>query len=637
MAATQARPLTDMPPSLPFPRVRDDDDLLYRLEVLRLSNGETEANLNDHYLHEAADLGLDIPADADFLRKAHMSTADSALTVASTHLSSDFAASRASISTGITSRSSTDHHYLTLGPLSPTSPRNDSSFSLPSFDEYDALLDLIRDETTNGSSASLSYQPQAPPASPVHSGSARMSFSVKRNIKRISGFTKGRGASARSVVGSWPNKAAERSNGANVSGSRSCTTCRNDLKLSSPICTLPCSHSYCRSCLHRLVIQAIDNESRLPPRCCLNPVPGAMVKMVLTESQRQVLMEAMHRNLPRWQSRGLLPSPQEPDQLRRRQAGLKVDTLSTSSSAAVRSVSSAEAKQRSLENKELLSLRDEQLEERDRFVCFERNQRQLSYARQEESKSEMKARHEAAGRELVEQHRTNATNLEDRHVAEEMEQRTSLEQQYKSCLVRLKHMEAYCYGPTGKDGRVVTDRNLRDLRQQYKTRDDMDRLHEAKINVLRERQAKQLEALTDKQEDEYNRMEERNKQEFDSLRKAFADENSEFAQVFENRKQALVARWILAEDILRKKLEEKHHLDFGPLPPVEFPIPNEDNDAELVNGTGQSVSALNGTGLQTQTPTPSEPRLDSDLQHFAEHFYEQGQDSTPRLEAQSQA
>src|SRR5438270_13769088 len=92
---------------------------------------------------------------------------------------------------------------------------------------------------------------------------------------------------------------------------------------------------------------------------------------------------------------------------------------------------------------------------------------------------------------MKERHLRTATHLEDRQVGAEMELRTSLKQAERSVAIRLRHMEAYCDG-LGRSAhgnlpaRTVTERDLRELGQQYNIRDDLERMHQSKINVMRE-------------------------------------------------------------------------------------------------------------------------------------------------------
>lgn len=66
-------------------------------------------------------------------------------------------------------------------------------------------------------------------------------------------------------------------------------------------------------------------------------------------------------------------------------------------------------------------------------------------------------------------------------------------------------MEAYCDG-LGRNPsshhmppRVVTEQNLRDLGHQYNLRDNMERQHQSKINMMRDRQANRMEELLQRQ------------------------------------------------------------------------------------------------------------------------------------------
>jgi hypothetical protein len=187
---------------------------------------------------------------------------------------------------------------------------------------------------------------------------------------------------------------------------------------------------------------------------------------------------------------------------------------------------------------------------------------------------------------MKERHAKTASHLEDRQIAAEMELRATLEQSEKSVKIRLKHMEAYCHGlgrnpESDMPGRMVTERDLRELGQQYNLRDGMERLHQAKINVMRDRQAKRMEELLERQEKEMEKLMHKRDSEIENLAGEFAHEEDIHARVFNERKLKLQRRWELAIEILRAELERKKGVRFAIIDIPEWPDDNEAHEDGL--------------------------------------------------------
>lgn len=233
------------------------------------------------------------------------------------------------------------------------------------------------------------------------------------------------------------------------------------------------------------------------------------------------------------------------------------------------------AKKRTDESMELQALSGKHLLERDRFIQFERKMKWIMFTRHGQGKLDILDKYDDLQNKLAERHARTAAQLEDRQVSAEMELRATLKQAERSVRIRLRHMEAYCDGlgraPNAPGTRVVTERDLRELGQQYNIRDDLERLHEAKINVMREKQAKQMEQLMAKQEDEVEKLRLKQEQELDALEVTYAAEEQQFIDVFMTRRERLRARWATIGMIERKKLGESRGVEYGPLNEIEWP------------------------------------------------------------------
>lgn len=235
-----------------------------------------------------------------------------------------------------------------------------------------------------------------------------------------------------------------------------------------------------------------------------------------------------------------------------------------------------EAEQRTNESPEFESLRNDQLEEMGRFRIYERKTKWLMWTRQSQEKLALIEKHSSVIEKMKERHVKTTANLEDRQVQAELELRTSLEQSERNVRIRLKHMEAYCDGmgqhpKEGMPRRVVTERDLRELGQQYNVEKNMRQLHQAKINVMRDRQAKALEELQQRQEVELRTLLEKNRSEIEDLESVFADQEDELAAVLNRRKATMDDRWTISMQILQKEMEEKTQLRYLVLEPLVWP------------------------------------------------------------------
>ena len=257
-------------------------------------------------------------------------------------------------------------------------------------------------------------------------------------------------------------------------------------------------------------------------------------------------------------------------------------------------IEAEEAAERTAKATELLELRKHQLEEMDRFRDFEQKQNWCMWSRHGEEKMKVTSRFVETEREMKErasklrlqsmasltrlQHAKTVATLEDRQVAAEMELREVLKQEQRSCSVRLRHMEAYCERVNSKSmaaGVTITERDLRELSQQYNLRDNMEQICLNRINVLRDMQAKQLEKLGEKQEQEREKLKTQSTAELASLDERFGLEDQGFETVFGQRKSRLSKRWTRGEEILRKKLEMRDGVSYGPLPKIKWYKPKE--------------------------------------------------------------
>lgn len=228
---------------------------------------------------------------------------------------------------------------------------------------------------------------------------------------------------------------------------------------------------------------------------------------------------------------------------------------------------------RSLQNPKLKALRADQLREQSRFIRYEALQHHLMRLSQVSAKRTLLAHQNSQSQSLTSRHTEALSSLEHRHLCAEVDLHEKLQVQKRACDTRLRHMQAYCNPRSsvkGMPGRTVTIRDHHQLEQQRHVRNGMDNLHSARINVLREKQSKQLERVAANQDLEMEALTASQVEEVADLDKKFEEEEQRLGQEFRDRRQKLVRRWGLAEAIERRRLENSGAGDFGPLPDVEW-------------------------------------------------------------------
>lgn len=184
----------------------------------------------------------------------------------------------------------------------------------------------------------------------------------------------------------------------------------------------------------------------------------------------------------------------------------------------------------------------------------------------------------------VTQNALHASRMEERQLAVEMEQEREFERAKMNSRTRIKYMEGYFNtsspplsprplsfsGSSPPPTRSFTPQHKAQLEQEYHDRDSMDQLHEAKIKVLRERQEAKLMETIERMDQELEDLIHKHGVEFSELQKEHQQEETALQQALDAKKMKLRHRWNLEEAILRKKLESKHDVPFGPLPPLTF-------------------------------------------------------------------
>ncbi|KPM45056.1 hypothetical protein AK830_g1479 [Neonectria ditissima] len=264
-------------------------------------------------------------------------------------------------------------------------------------------------------------------------------------------------------------------------------------------------------------------------------------------------------------------------------AQYEAEKAAQEAAAAAASTERLEAEERTKSRVEFRNLGDSQIQEMHRFREYAAKTKAAMLARHVDQKQMLADRQVELEEKMRDRHARMVSHLEDRQVAAEMDLRATLEQSERSVKIRLKHMEAYCDGlgrgsgseSSSQPPRVVTERDLRELGQQYNLRDGMSRLHDAKINVMRDRQAKRMEELGDRQEAEMEKLIDKGQRDQEELVAEAAHEEEEHTTSFAARKAKLLRRWELSIEILRKELEVQDGVKYAAIPTPVWP---DDND-----------------------------------------------------------
>lgn len=219
----------------------------------------------------------------------------------------------------------------------------------------------------------------------------------------------------------------------------------------------------------------------------------------------------------------------------------------------------------------LKGLRLNVLEEQNRFLRFEADQYRLLHFKQADTKRAALEEYRRKEKAAQDRHAEALMSLEHRHLSAEVDLQRTLESERQACETRLKHMQAFCNPRSTVDGmpdRVITKQHYRQLEQQYHLRNGMDNLHKSRINVLREKQGKQLERIYAKQENELHELEDELSRRHAELDASFELEERLLRREFAERKKRLINRWNLAEAIERRKLENETGDMYGRLSDV---------------------------------------------------------------------
>ncbi|KAH8196559.1 hypothetical protein TruAng_009287 [Truncatella angustata] len=581
---------------------------------------DSSATIVEDLIKKAASLGIAVPrssnvfASADTHATRNTSSADSSATSNTSHARTASAESKCSASTTLTSADD----YIEPAPNALTCKRSRTL----AFSQYDKYLSQV---DPNLGQPKVIHIP--PPTKRHHSSPSLFSVSTRKGYLDIRDrilWLRGRRKTS-----PFPEVFVN-----------SCSACREDFKPDQTLEKLPCGHSYCTNCVRIMINQSTRDETKMPPRCCTQPIPGSVIRSLLSREEQIAFLKAVQQFSTPWENRVFCSNPNcdefippktkvDPkhpfqvtcrechtkfcyvcggvwdasvgcpnfcngeEELERRRleeaerlAAREAEEALAKEEAEKEAAGRADAEKRTQESREFQVLRKVQIEEMERFRVYERKTKWLMWSRQSQEKLALVEKHSSTIEKMKERHSKTTTNLEDRQVQAEIELRSTLEQSERNVRIRLKHMEAYCDGIGQKTNpdmpkRVVTERDLRELGQQYNLEKNMRQLHQAKINVMRDRQAKALEELQQRQEDELEKLQDKNRAEVEAVESIFADQEDTLAITLHRRRQTITKRWGLSMRILQKEKEAETGLRFSILVPMEWPPERESSEGGL--------------------------------------------------------
>ncbi|WPH01812.1 Hypothetical protein R9X50_00466600 [Acrodontium crateriforme] len=503
----------------------------YLADVLNLTENQVEDDLDRRLRMEAKDLGLDAEGYMQTLRP--QSAAQPYMTDIRRR-SQESSYSRASHSTGLTSNFSdvSKENHGNGGP------RLRASLSIR---DYDAFLARGTPDGQHFLSFSLPTTPSQstfslPLSSPI--------TSPKKHFRRIRGLSLLR-LNRNTSSSSLPER---------------CPHCARDpISQRRAVHKLPCGHRLCTLALRSTIATATQGETGAVPSCCGIPIPGNLIEHVMTLAEQEIFLERVEQwddmasNAPSSRrdsvATGLPMSSIRPEFHHSPARDSDADSLLPKMGKDLDHV---------LDLPEFRILRQQQGDLLDRFVAWTEQRRSNLDRQNQETRRELKTRHELDVEAMMDHHLTVLADAEDKQVKAEADLREFQEQELRDNATALKHMEAYCAGTysTGDPHhRLVTEQDRIELEKRRGIRAVLETKHANGINVLRGEQSRRMRSREHRQAKELQDLLRAHQVEEHHLEQAFAQSFLLLDEEIAEKKMRIRARWQLQIAIFIKRLE----------------------------------------------------------------------------------